>query len=747
MIRPATILLRLLLGAGATAMAAEAAPPQPVFERIDSRDGLAHNSVGAILQDRRGFVWIGTFAGLNRYDGVEFVVWRHDPKDPASLSSNDINGLLEDRAGNLWVGTGRGLDRMERGGWGRQRFRRYAARGPDGERVPSPIRTLFEDRAGSIWAGMPTGLLRYLETDDRVEWLRHDPLDPHSLAEGSVYSIRQDAAGMLWVLTASAPENRDVPTVLHRLTADGSGFDRFVAPDGWQATALLIDRSGRFWLNVAGLGTFDPASGRFHRPILERNDVAFGDLVQDQAGALWVSTLSGFLCFRPDAGEVSGPWPKVAAEDRLAAYAGLLIEDREERLWIGSRGGLFKWDRQRKPFRHIARRPGDRGSLSSDRISAVLEDRSGNLWLGTYGAGLNRLSSENAVANRYRHNPDDPTSLCHDTVWHLAEDPAGGFWLGVDDGLCRFDPATGHFHRALEASAVGAGEGSVRFIVPAQDGILWLATEGGLLSLDPASGEVRRHGSEPPDGPGHRLMHSLHLDDRGSLWLGTQGGGLEQLDLASGNLVRHRLVTAAGRELRNEAIYSFWPGADGTLWLGSGEGLSHYSPATGELQHLTTHDGLPGPSVFGVLGDHEGRLWLGTNQGLSRFDPGQSPGRQFLNFDLVDGIGNLEFNRHATARTVDGRFLFGGMSGLTAFRPEEIVEDSVVPEVALTRVRVGTRGGESIFHPTIDDALVLEPRQSSVAFEFAALDFTNSARTRYAYQLQGFDDGWIDNGA
>ena len=730
------------------AQAASATPPRElVLEHIDSRDGLSHNSLSAILQDRRGFLWFGTLDGLNRFDGRGFEVWRHDAADPNSLSSNDVTALLEDPDGRLWVGTARGVDRFEPFGWDGPRFEHYTIRRPDGSRVVAQVRVLFLDREGILWAGLARGVMRYHAPEDRFELFAHDPDNPRSLAPGVVHSVQQDRQGSLWALTAPGPENLARQVTLNRFEASDRGFEHFAVPEDWKVSGLLIDRSDTFWLNASGLGVFDPVTARFRRPMLARDYVPMNGIWQDLEGALWISTFRGFLRYHPTDGQLSDLLPRTAAEDRLSGFAGVFAEDRGGTRWLGTRGGVYKIDPHRKPFHHRTRRASDAGSLSGDRVSAVLVDALEILWIGTYGAGLNRLDQLHGPAVHYRHDPADPSSLCHDTIWDLAQAPGGDLWLGVDDGLCRYDRASGRFQRfAIERPAVAGAGDSIRYILVAPSGRLWLATEAGPLSIEPDTATVHRYGSSEPGGPGSGLIHSLYLEEDRRLWLGAHGGELEALDLASGQVTRHPLKTAAGRPLHNEGIFAIRPAAAGTLWLGSGDGLSRYYPTTGQLDHFESRDGLPGSSVYSLLEDPQGRLWLGTNQGLSRFDPQLPADQRFRNFDLSDGIGNLEFNRHAAVRGPDGRFHFGGMNGLTSFDPESIQDNPVIPPVALTRVRVGSRDGESVFDPGDQQRLELTHRQSSLTFEYAALNFTNAARNQYRYRLEGFDDGWIDNG-
>lgn len=209
------------------------------LERIDSSSGLSHNSVYSLLQDRQGFMWIGTVDGLNRYDGHEFLVYRYDPSDPTSLSNNLVNVLFEDQGGSLWVGTEDGLNRFDRA---RDRFTRYSLLPDNPEAVQEIIHAIFEDRSGALWIGTSLGLFRYHPSRDRL--LRLSGFDDHAFLR-----IQEDAEGNLWTLTVTAERE----AFLNRLgPRQGLAQQLRLAGEWGLVSTFFIDRTGDFWLNPSG---------------------------------------------------------------------------------------------------------------------------------------------------------------------------------------------------------------------------------------------------------------------------------------------------------------------------------------------------------------------------------------------------------------------------------------------------------------------------------------------------------------
>jgi len=708
------------------------------FEAVSPNAGLSHTSVVALAQDHQGFLWVGTADGLNRFDGRRSRIWRHETDNPESISSSLIQAILEDRERNIWVGTSRGLDRYDRA---TGRFVHMDVGGAEGS-----VSHLFEDHSGTLWVGMSTGDILRQVGPDRFTPLLNSTGNHRSLAPGEVVGIQQDSHGAIWVLTAKWGAG---PAVLHRIDPNTGDVRRHQAPDGWdRCGGFVIDSVGRFWLNVAGVGTFDPARGSFEGPLFDPIHPILSKPTIDSSGRVWLSVQGGVHLFDPARGERSihriDP-----SNDFLAALSGPVLEDMAGTVWIGTRGGLYKCDPARKPFLHWRSRHEESASLGGSQVSSVYQDRSGSIWVGTFGGGLSRLAASEGRFIRYQHDPDNPNSLCHDIIWDIVEDRSGVLWLGVENGLCRFEPESGRFRsipdRHLDLpSSVGHPE-RITAVVEDHRGTLWLGSTFGVLRFDPTSGASLRYGLGPEETPRADVNRLLLTDD--GLWVAGGSGrpGLYHIDLDADPPIASGPGTR-GLELEGEGVFDIHPGPDGVLWLATSSGLVRYDPATGSTKTFTTKEGLPSSVVYSILDDDLGDLWLGTSHGLSRFEPVSTGPRRFRNYDPADGIGNLEFNRHAALASSDGRFFFGGMDGLTVFRPEEILDNPRIPPLAFTELTVWGSDGPDNMAPFGLEELELRNDQNTINFRFAALNFTDADHNRYSYRLDGHESEWVDGG-
>ncbi len=447
--------------------------------------------------------------------------------------------------------------------------------------------------------------------------------------------------------------------------------------------------------------------------------------------------------------------------------------------------------------------------MASDRIYSLLIDRSGLLWVGTYGAGASRCALNKKAFAHFRHDPSDPASLAHDIVWSFCEEPSGVLWVGTNDaGLDRFDRASGRFthypHRPGDPAS--PAHPSIRMVVRDRSGALWLATNGGGLDrFDPATGRWTHHRHDPAD-PGslaHDELRMVFEDREGRLWVGTYGGGLDRLDPAAGRFVHHRHDPADPASISGNYVRTAFQDRDGALWFGThGDGLNRWDPAagaftryrhdpadpdsltndfvfsihedrrgrlwvatyggglnrldraTGKFTAVRKGDGLPDDAVYGILEDAEGGLWLSTNSGLARYDP---EGGGVRTYTQDDGLQSNEFNGGSYCRSPGGEMFFGGINGFNAFFPERIRENPYRAPVVLTdfqlfnqSVPVGPMAdGRTLLERSIADtpSITLTHRDRVVSFEFAALEFTAPEKNRYAYRLVGLHQDWVDLGA
>jgi ligand-binding sensor domain-containing protein/signal transduction histidine kinase len=736
---------------------ADVGSPPPVlrFEQISLREGLSQSSVYAILQDHYGFLWFGTEGGLNKYDGYQFTIYKHDPDDPSTLANNIISALYEDRLGILWVGTGEGLDRFNRESG---TFAHYKKNPQDPDALSGTlVWALLEDSDGALWVGTNDGGLNRFERDtNSFTHFRHDPADPNSIGGDSVKALYEDEQGMLWVGTDAGLERFD------RENGTFTHFPRPAADQGNPNSSLVLtiyeDSQGRLWAgtNGEGLGKFDRSTLTWtdytndpNNPDSLSSDVVWA-VLEDLKGRLWIGSDGGgldlldpqqdhFHHYRHDPSKLDS-----LSRDSVRA----LFEDRSGVFWVGTYGGgLSKSTYNINKFALYRQEPGLADSLSDNYIWSIGADSSGALWLGTFQGGLNRLDINSGSVTVYRHDPKDPASLSSDDVRAVLVDGQGTVWAGTGaQGLNRLDPQSGTFvqyhHDPNDPNSLISDQ--IRVLFEDRSGNLWVGTyANGLDRFDRQSGVFTHYRSDATDP--HSLISDrvrcLYQDRKGYLWIGTSGG-ISRLEPEANEFTRYSSDAQNPNSLSNPTVFSFYEDADEILWIATfGGGLNRFDPTSQTFTHYTETDGLPHNQVYNILADASGNLWLSTNNGISRFNPKT---RSFRNYGIEDGLQNIEFNLGSAYQSKDGQMFFGGIDGLNAFYPEQVHDSDFSAPVVITAFQKFNQTVLSDLSP--DQTIQLSHNDNFFSFEFAALDFTAPEKNQYAYMLEGFDKDWIEAG-
>ncbi len=747
--------------AAACAAVGVAAPPPPDlppvavrFRRLGTEQGLSHDTVFAVVQDRAGYVWLGTEQGLDRFDGYGARVFSHDPEAPGSLGDENVSHLLVDREGRLWAGTwGGGLDRFEPSSETFVHLRADPSR-PDALH-DDRVQTLLEDRHGTIWAGtFSGGLTRVEPASGRCTTFRHDPGDPGSLADDRVWALVESADGAIWAGTERG---------LCRLDPSSGRFSTLRAAPGDPAAlphelvrALYVDRSGQLWVGTqAGLATLDPVTRRLTRfagrtPTGEAlREASVNVIRQVSAGDIWVGTgRHGLFRIRAEDGEISRfvndpVRPSSLANDDVRA----LLEDASGMLWVGTRGGgASLLDLKPPKFLHVPYDPLDPGSISDSRVTAILRDRRGTLWVGTLG-GLDRYDPARRAFDHFRAGPRQAGALPADGVRALLEDRHGNLWVGTwRGGLSRLDRDRDRFETLgsspdLPGSLV---DDRVNTLFEDVAGQLWVGTQGGLsvLAADRGSFAHHRHREGDPASLSDSFVWAVTSDREGAIWVGTDAGGVNRLDPATGRWESFR-AGPPPRGLPSNRVRALHLDGDGVLWVGSSGGLATLDPRRREIRHWGEAGGMPDSAVVDITEDLDGRLWLATNRGLCRLDRTSGEVRVFAQ---GDGLQGSVFAGGSAFRDERGWIFLGGPHGFNLFDPAAVRTNPHPPPVVLRSFSRQGRPVELGAPLAQVDRVELRHDESSFSIEFAALDFTDPERNRYRYLLEGFDRDWTDAG-
>ena len=729
-----------------TAMAERDPLNEPAFTAVGDTRSINDGVVTALAQDQRGLIWVGTTVGLVRYDGYQL---RRVPvggkplagaaSAPAPAGSSFVRALLQAPGGVLWVGLdGEGLARLDTE---QQVWTRYS---PDSKKAGAltngTVRALALGQDGALWVGTTGGGLHRLAPQATT-------FEPHTRASGAlpddrVQALLVDSRGDLWVGTWNG---------LVRLRRGAQHFEPV-----WSDSSRSGSLAGRI---VAMLG--------------EAPD-----------GRIWAGTRQGeLILIDPASGEgVHAEQAADSAGTRLSgathSYTAMAVAGPDE-IWVsGGNGVELRDSRDGHIVMRLVRDARKPWGLAANNVVALLRERSGGLWLGSYGGGLQRHSPNSGLWVR-RGEVNDESILSSGDVRSLHQLRNGEIWAGMSErGVSVLDPQLRQIGQIL-TNDTGAGRpsgktlfkgGVVGAITQSIDGSVWVGTEGGVYQFNPQRQLLRSY--NVGQGRARRMLATAD----GSVWVGTQDGVYRR---PSGGERFDRLNLQEGGVL-NGNVNSLAEAADGRVWVGGNNGLYVVPPGGAGLQQVTSPPGL-GLSqkvVLGLLVDHQQTLWVDTNAGLYRmegqagdqvgfklvaesgggsaganlledaqgriwthqnvFDPRDSSRYELSPADGVD-IGTGWFRSYA--RLADGRMLFGGSTGILVVQPERFKPWAYSPPLVISELRLAD---ERVPPGT---PLMLTPKQRNFSVEFSALDFSSPERLRYRYRLQGFDADWIDTRA
>ncbi|MCK5879819.1 MAG: hypothetical protein KAH24_08560, partial [Holophagae bacterium] len=672
---------------------------QHTLNMFTTEDGLPQSSVMNLVQTRDGYIWMGTFEGLARYDGQGFTVF--NKREVPELENNTIKALFEDSRGRLWIGSPSGLTCYRQG-----TFRHFTVK--DGL-AGNFITAINEDRNRRVWVGTNRGVSTY----DNVDHFTSFTVE-NGLINGHVSALSPSPDGCIWVGTPQGLDRIQDGKVVHFPAS--SDFPRM------NIHTLYLEPSGTtLWIGIQGSGLIKFRDNHFERIGEKQQGLAdIRAITRDSKGTLWMGSNGGGLLTLSETGQFS-----VLSKKKGLANTSVraLLEDREGSLWVGTRGGLFQLKDDKFTLLNF------RNGLPVDSVRSFLPAKNGGVWIGTVGGGLTLYQNDRFTTFK---------NLEARNIWSLAEGNDGSLWVGsYGNGL--YHLKNGRFTNYSTQN--GLSNNVIRAILVLSNGEIWVGTNGGGINIISKTG-IRT--IKKTEGLSENYIYSLAQDKEGAIWAGTYNSGINRIQ--NGEIT----VFDSSNGFTNTGIWSIYPDPDGSIWIGTGnDGLFHYQD--GHFQQFTMRKGLYSDSVFSITEDGKGNFWMNCNRGIftickSMLKEMEQGKRDILicnSFGKAEGIKATESNgpaQFASCRAEDGSLWFSSIKGAIVINPDKMPMNTVPPPVTIESIRVN---GEdySPFEPVRTPV-----GRGEIEIRYAALSFLLPGKVAFKYKLEGFNSEWVEAG-
>ncbi len=717
------------------------------FKSLTIDEGLSNNRVNALCQDARGFIWIGTQSGVNKYDGYYITQYHHIHEDTTSLVSSNVNTIILDSHNQLWFGMEGGLNIYNPD---LDCFRTIHC--TETQKSPGDVKAIAEDQNEKLWIGTSTGLYIY-DLNEKCLKLYSD--SESELPHAYINRLFVDSHNRVWIVVLDEG--------LCLLNQDDGKIQCFKNnPDdprsisGNTIETIYEDSKGNIWI-----GTFDDGFNLYH------------------------SETSDFTSYIPD------------PENNYSTRVRVIFEDPDGNLFLGTRSGLYLMDVDNKSFIHCASSTHNYSRITNSSIMSTIIDRSGCLWLGTFAGGVNYTDLYHKKFMHVKANLRDESFIHNESVFAFNEDLQGNLWVGTDNGLNRLDHKSNTFstwlHEPDNPNSISYND--VKALSVDEKGNLWIGSNRGGVDYYDMSNHTFIHYHHDKSNPAsltNNRVYGMLYDSNQNLWVLTnenqdinfhsdihilkkgshdfihlkEKGYFGISESRSGNILigslggiwhfhpQDSVFTFIENDSLIGAVLCVYEDTQGTIWIGSKNGLVKYHPETGHFVRLSDVENYPIYIVYGILEDDQNNLWISTSSGLIKLiDAVHDHQRyEYHKYTKDDGIQSAQFNYNAFYKNNQGHMFFGGVDGFNKFDPAEIRDNPYKPQVVITKldlfnreVSVGQKVNNNVILPkaiTQMDELVFSYKEKVITFHFAALHYANTNKNQFTYILEGFDTEW-----
>lgn len=706
-------------------------------------------------------MWFGTQEGLNRYDGFHFLVYKTDILNESSIACNYVLSSFEDSDGNLWFGTADSIllkyDRLN------NKFENYKLDIQINNSTSGfSISSIDEVSKGKLWLGCSgPGLIEFDRFNFSYKCRKIISVENDEAIGNKITCMKTDGNGKIWIGTwdegliiynynsASYEQYRNKNNETNSISHNRIRF-------------ISEDSSGNYWIGTArGLNKFDKDKKMFSgvSPINDAanifKDDCFTSMNEDKENIFWFGTRKNGLVkynlnndlmiqYKNDFNNFSS-----ISND----FVIRLYRDRTNVLWIGTvGGGLNRIDNERKKFYRINNLNLKFKSPNANQVSCIISENNNELWLGNYTEGIIKINTGNDENIIFSHGNKDGNYIGGQSILAIAKDINNDIWIGTrTGGLNKFDRNSGRFisyffRDEIDENIIFSLHYNSEFF---KDFIFLGTVNYGLLKFDinkkkftsVVTEKILKQYFEAG------IVKSIFIDRKGNIFAGTNNNGLYIID-KDNKLSVYNFNKDNPDSLSDNSVNCIHSDSKNNYWIGTfNGGLNKFNFNNKSFIQYTTHDGLPDNGIKGILEDISGNLWLSTNKGISKFNPLTS---EFRNYYSSDGLQSNEFNERSYHKSCDGTMYFGGINGVSYFKPGEIKDNPYIPEIVITDFKIFN---ESVKHspdnPFLKNEITetkeinLSYRESVFSFEFAALIYNNPKKNEYAYKMEGFDKEWV----
>ncbi|EIA07829.1 two-component regulator propeller domain-containing protein [Flavobacterium frigoris] len=715
------------------------------LEQLDNTKGLSNSSVNTIFQDSENLLWIGTWDGLNRYNGNTFKIFRPELNNENSLSNQVILKIDEDDLGRIWILTMHGINQYDKKTDHFKRF--YFSRKNTPPLSESEFNIALDDSKKVFCAVKDWGIGYYNGTDFQL-------LKSKTLPSKAIKKMEFSSTGDLLVLfedeqlyclsIANSNETEKTITKSELISKNIRTFETIS-----NEKICIIPTSG----NASIYSVFDKK-----KQVLSEKNI--DNLVGHIPEGLVISGKEGYSIIDSTGNLISRSWLKHLKNQKITA----LIQGSENVIWTGTDGdGVFKMFPLKKSFNLISK--AQIPELDGGIIRAFLEVEGNSFWVGTKGKGLFRFSSKFYQSEQSLKfvNFNENNSVINNAVFSLCKGKNELLFIGTDgNGITIYDLKNSKLISWPEI--IGSEQcdyfKSIYSIYQDEQGFIWLGTNGyGMIRCKiERSGnklklsQYKKYIADNEDGKSlsSNIIFSIVPKNQNQLWIGTRLGGLNLFDKESGLFRTYKNKKDDFQSLSNNDILCLKKDAKNRLWIGTSFGLNLLedlkSDGSATFKSYTVKDGLPNNTIHGIVSDKKSNLWISTNFGLSNFIPEQS---KFINYTKNEGLQNNEFADGAFYQDPKSDYIFmGGIKGFNYFLPQKIKESAVVPDLLIDKIS-GQNQADPYYQGLVispdskaPPAIILDHDQNFFDIELSALTYINSEKCQYAYKLENFDKDW-----